>query len=61
MSSRRCRVHDCMEAGGRAMQGAIAETHSVYDIHEELSTAATRKSRKKTINRGALYSTSALS
>ena len=24
-----------MEAGGRAMHGAIAENRSVYDIHEE--------------------------
>ncbi len=38
INARMHRADDCMDAGGRTMQGAIVENLSVYDIHEDSST-----------------------
>gem|GEM_PF-6855114 len=44
--ARKQRTDDCMDAGGRAIHGAIAENRSVQSVHEDLST---QLSQKKTI------------
>ena len=49
VSARKHRTDDCMDAGGRAMHGAIAENRSVRSVHEDLSSELTPQSQKKTI------------
>jgi hypothetical protein len=59
VSARKHRADDCMDAGGRAMHGAIVENRSVRVVHEDrpgwhTSTELTPQSQKKCLFRDAL-------